>query len=350
MKTHLFQEAIDLSEAHFNYDKRLLTDVILIKSGLSLNNTLYSESVLETATPLFEGVQAFADHEGFFEMSRSIRDVTGWYENVRFESGAIRADRHFSENAAGDDIFRLVRSVIEERAPKNIAGLSINAMGTLEEADEDAPRDAPQVVASLTEAFSVDDVAVPAAGGAYLENVDRAGRMQAALLEKLSYEDWLAVKPDYVTKYQTEHTRVRRNAEMKTLEAERGQYLTQTETLTADMATLKESYEVMTARANVAEKQVRVTTMTGGLSLPRTMRDALAEELLETESERWDVVIDREIARHKAMPATRPAVEGADRRESGTVDIEVPDIESDSGAPLDDETPTQYKERLTRIS
>lgn len=347
MKTHLFQEAVDLSEANFNYDKRLLTDVILIKTGLSLNNTLYSEAVLENATPLFEGVQAFADHEGFFDMGRKVRDITGWYANVRFESGAIRADRYFSENAAGDDIFRLVRSVIEERAPKNIAGLSINAMGTLEEADEDAPRDAPQVVASLTEAFSVDDVAQPAAGGAYLES---ANRMQAALLEKLSYEDWLAVKPDYVTKYQTEHTRVRRNAEMKTLEDERGQYLTQTETLTADMVTLKESYEVMTARANVAEKQVRVTTMTGGLSLPRTMRDALAEELLETESERWGGVIDREIARHKAMPATRPAVEGADRRESGTVDIEVPDIESDSGAPLDGETPTQYKERLARIS
>jgi len=71
-------------------------DVVLIESGLSLNNRFYSNEVLERSVSLFEGVKCCAFLEGNELNHRNqnnarrnpsgpSRNTVGWFENVRFE-------------------------------------------------------------------------------------------------------------------------------------------------------------------------------------------------------------------------------------------------------------------------
>lgn len=163
-------EAVDLSEASVDPTGHVLENVVLIREGESQNGRYYSGAVLRKAIPVFNGVRAFADHpskQGAKNRpERSVREITGWYSNVRFEAGAIRADRQFTFNEAGKDVWALAQDIAEGRAPASLAGLSINATGHATKGEINGKQ--LLIVEAITGAFSVDDVTTPAAGGAYL--------------------------------------------------------------------------------------------------------------------------------------------------------------------------------------
>lgn len=84
MKTTIFTEAIDLTEASFDPANRVLRDVVLIRAGESKNKRTYPEAVLQSATSIFEGVSAFTDHPDKKQrIGRSIHEFSGVYKNVR---------------------------------------------------------------------------------------------------------------------------------------------------------------------------------------------------------------------------------------------------------------------------
>lgn len=168
-------ESIDLAESRFDASKRVLKNVRLIKAGKSLNKRYYSEALLQKSVSLFESTKAF---DGHVKGERRVGELTGYYKNVRYENGALRADRHFTDTTAGRDVMAVVEAMLNG-APRSLAGLSINAQGTGKMGvmlGEDV-----LIVESILSAASVDDVLLPAGGGSYLEAVNPAHLSEAEI-------------------------------------------------------------------------------------------------------------------------------------------------------------------------
>ncbi len=147
----------------------MIRGVVLIRAGMSKNRRFYGENVLQQAAPIFENSRAYANHPSKSESKdrpeRSIRDLTGFYKNVVYENGLLKADRYFTRTAAGNDAWEIAQDIAKGIAPSDLAGLSINAVGT---GKVDTFEDGEALrVEGITSAISVDDVSVPAAGGGY---------------------------------------------------------------------------------------------------------------------------------------------------------------------------------------
>src|SRR5690606_24382967 len=75
------------------------------------------------------------------------------------------------------------------KAPKSLAGLSINAVGSARKRE-----DGGVVVEAISYAHSVDDVTTPAAGGGYVESV-QGDALAQALIEAMTYDEWVSGRP-----------------------------------------------------------------------------------------------------------------------------------------------------------
>jgi hypothetical protein len=157
-------ESFRLLEAKAKDAEGKVFDVTLIRKGWSKNappfDAYYSEAVLAAAAPLYEGVKAYADHPTETEMKdrpeRSIRDIVGWYENVRVENGALRGELHLLESAQP-----WLSPLLKEKP--DLVGLSHNAMGKTKLAEAEGRTG--RVVEAIAKVNSVDVVTTPAAGG-----------------------------------------------------------------------------------------------------------------------------------------------------------------------------------------
>lgn len=317
MKPQIFVEGVDLTEATIDKDNRVLRDVILIRAGESLNKRDYPQAVLETSVPVFEGVKAYADHptrESLKQRSeRSIRDITGWYANVRYVDGALRADRHFAPTQAGQDAWALAEMVASGSAPKNLAGLSINAVGRAKKRD-----DGGIVVEAITHAHSVDDVTTPAAGGGYIESA--SDDLTEALLEAMTFEEWRDVNADYRTRLQKEYQTVRLDEETKTSLAEAAEQVkAAADEAGALRTTLQETQAQVTAlETELAEARAQLAQAEAGLAIEKLVTplkfskewDAkLREDLAGAEVANWQGIVER--YKQLAKGAFRPPVDGA---------------------------------------
>jgi len=158
-------------------------DVVLIESGLSLNNRFYSNQVLESALSLFEGVKCCAFLEGDELNHRDqgnaqrnpsgpSKNVVGWFENVRFEefqkpdgskAHGIIAKFHIlpSHQWLMED---LKHSFSHGKA--DLLGFSIDAHGESRGGMVDGKE--ALIVEKITQVESTDVVSSPAAGGQVL--------------------------------------------------------------------------------------------------------------------------------------------------------------------------------------
>ena len=107
----------------------------MIRAGTSSNGNHYPESVLQDATPLFEGARAFADHKGPTDRAeRSVRDLVGYYRRTRYEltpeGGRIRATFHLLPG--NDWLWGIIQEATVE---PNICGLSIDALGETKQSE-----------------------------------------------------------------------------------------------------------------------------------------------------------------------------------------------------------------------
>lgn len=132
--------------------------VTLIRPGWSANGRYYPREVLSRARSLFERVKAFADHPTRQELSdrpeRSVRDLVGWYDDVRQEAdGRLTARLHLLETATW------LRPLLDRR----LVGLSVHALGRTRFGEAEGRRGV--IVESITRVVSVDVVTESAAGG-----------------------------------------------------------------------------------------------------------------------------------------------------------------------------------------
>jgi hypothetical protein len=148
-----------------------LWDVVLIKSGMSLNGNNYPAEVLRSAVDrkVFEGVRAFADHptktDEVNRPERSVRDVVGWYDGVAWNESAqeVRAQFHVTSQWLREGMLEAYES-----GNPNLYGYSIRASGNADVA-RTADGRSYQNVKSILKAHSVDVVTDPAAGGRNVE-------------------------------------------------------------------------------------------------------------------------------------------------------------------------------------
>jgi hypothetical protein len=142
-------------------------DVLLIKAGTSGNRRHYPAAMLEAAVPLFEGIKAYADHPSRDEQrsrpERSIRDVVGWFESVRWDATeqGIRGTFRILESA---DWLRSALKSAWDAGKSDLLGFSINALGKVGSKHTDGST----VIEALEQVVSTDVVTTPGAGGRLL--------------------------------------------------------------------------------------------------------------------------------------------------------------------------------------
>lgn len=306
----ILTEQIDLSEATLDSAARLMRNVVLIRAGTSQNRRHYSEAVLQKAAPLFEGVKSYDSHDN--SRSRSLAETTGWYANVRFENGALRADRHFSGTQAGKDVQSIAEDIVSGKAPKSLAGLSINAVGegkVQKLADGDA-----LVVESITKAKSVDDVGNPAAGGGYTE-AKQGDELAIALLEAMTFEEFYSARPEFIERIQKELKAVRQDEVVKAAKAEADHNLNALTEAQKIIQRLTEANEAATAQTEIARRALLVEQALNAVSLPASWKDDLRVKLTEAAPDAWAAVLTSEKQKAKAAGIQpRVTVTGADQQ------------------------------------
>ncbi len=163
--------------------------VVLLKSGWSKNKRFYSPDVLGEAVSLFEGAKCYLDHEDVKGISnRSVRELTGFYENVAFINNRLEADLQFLDTEAGKIGLALAQESIKHNKP--LAGLSLKGLGKLRKTEEG------YIVEELQKVNSVDIVSEPAAGGEFIklyESIMEDDEMKDLTIEKLKTE-----RPDLI--------------------------------------------------------------------------------------------------------------------------------------------------------
>lgn len=342
MKTKLFTEAIDLSEARLDSAERVLRNVTLIRAGLSKNRRYYPETVLEKAAGLFEGVKAYNDHSPF---GHRPTDITGWYTNVRYESGRLLADRHFTRTQSGCDVMTLAEDIVNKRAPASLSGLSIAVVGTGQEREfEDGAMGIE--VESIVAAHSVDDVTEPAAGGSYLA-AGGGDALAEKLLAALDYEDWQAARPEYVERLKKEWKQTRQDEALKAAKAEAEQLRAACERAEQAVADLTAERDAAVAGEAAARRELTVVeALYTTPGIPAAWRDDLREKLLGATPEQWQGIFERERKKARTAPRPRVPVSGAEAQERPPAPSPAPTM---AVLPREGETMTDWAARMATI-
>ena len=145
-------------------------DVMLIQAGVSGNGVNYGADALRSATALYEGVKAYADHptkeENAARPERSIRDLVGTFRNVKYESRQIDGQKIEGLTARFKVVPQWLREALLEAhgaGEPDFYGLSHNVIADWEWGTANGKR--VKEVKRIIEVKSVDVVTDPAAGG-----------------------------------------------------------------------------------------------------------------------------------------------------------------------------------------
>ena len=297
MNTTIFTEAIDLSEAVLDAPNRTLKGVVLIRAGESVNKRDYPAAVLQASAPVFEGVKAYANHPGKNELrersERSIRDITGWYENVRYVENRLVADRHFTPTQAGMDAWALAEMVATGKAPKSLAGLSINAVGKARARD-----DGGVVIEAITFAHSVDDVTQPAAGGSYIESAD--GDLFEAVLREMTFEEWYQARPDFTERVKKEMKTVRQDKALADAQALAERVQGELQAAQQQLADVQAQRVADVDTMEALRRDLKLEQVMSKINLPEDWEAALREQLSNRPLADWTGIIEREKQKAKS--------------------------------------------------
>ncbi len=141
--------------------------VTLIRGGTSKNGYTYNEEALQALANMVEGAHAYADHGDANTMTRSIRDIVGFYHDAHYvppdasqARGRVDATLHLFEAASW--LWSLIQEACILGKPELI-GLSVDILGTWQLNEASKAREVTHVL-SLN---SCDIVTRPSAGGAF---------------------------------------------------------------------------------------------------------------------------------------------------------------------------------------
>ncbi len=165
-ETHIYIEGHISEEQAFTHEGHAVR-VTLIHGGTSKNGYAYNEEALQAIANMVEGVHAYADHGTADSMTRSVRDIIGFYHDAQYvapnashDRGRVDATLHLFENAAW--LWSLIQEACTLGKPELI-GLSIDILGTWQLNEASKAREVTHVL-SLN---SCDIVTRPSAGGTF---------------------------------------------------------------------------------------------------------------------------------------------------------------------------------------
>jgi hypothetical protein len=139
--------------------------VTVIQGGRSINGYQYDEQALRTIAQMLEGAHAYANHGPDGAVTRSVRDMVGFYSDATYvaptpDSPAGRVDATLHIMEAADWFWSLVRDACQPGRPE-LVGLSIDIFAQWQFNEATQAKDITNVV-SLN---SCDVVTRPSAGG-----------------------------------------------------------------------------------------------------------------------------------------------------------------------------------------
>jgi len=315
LRTGYFAERIDLRESELDATEFIARHVTLIRPGFSTNvdkagrARYYPPETLRQAAKIFEGTRAYADHPRRSDEKelpeRSVRDVVGYYTNVMaLEDGRLVGDYKVIGEAR-QWLWPLITEAVQHKP--DLVELSINALGKTRLGEAEG-RSA-VIVESIVDANSVDVVTTGAAGGSFAGALlHSADDWTSKLLAALSFEEWRAVRPEFIEKLKGEWKTVR--------ESEAAQNLKQ------ELLETKQKIEQLEAasQADLTElADLRREKLADGLlvesGLPHKLRTAVRAELLTQADETgMKSVLAREKAKYDSLPRTPVSVSGAGQK------------------------------------
>jgi hypothetical protein len=147
-------------EAAFLEAKGDAWQVTIIKSGKSLNNFIYPETVLQKAVPLFEGAQVFAHRTGGHipHSEKSTQDIIGFLDKVSYQNNSLVANLNILPSA---EWLKENLLAAKDKGKLNLYELSIDAGGQASATEQGI------MVESIDYVDSVDVVPKGAAGGGF---------------------------------------------------------------------------------------------------------------------------------------------------------------------------------------
>ncbi len=310
-KTAVLCEAIHLDEARIDAGQKTV-EVVLIRPGWSDNGRYYAPDVLAQAAALFEGVKAYANHPARRGEARSVLDITGDYTGVHpGEAGELRATRSVF-GGAGEAVWPLIVRSVETRRP--VIGLSINAIGHVRQGSAEGREGL--IVEAITAAHSVDDVTDPAAGGGFDALLAGSDSLTAELLAALSYEEFLAARPDYLERIREQMKRVRQDEAVRAASQERDQ-------LQAALDEAQTQADLYRADADRLRAQVTLEKLLREAHLHPDWERDLRAQLEEADPAVWPEIVQREQRKARTAGGRSVPVSGAPQRVADPVRIEV---------------------------
>jgi hypothetical protein len=187
-----------LLEATIDKKKREIAG-ILLTAGKSQRKNFYSPEVVETATPMFEGVKMYIDHPNEEDVgkTRSIRDWGATILETAFDASKKGTVARIGVRSPW--LWENVIVPAHDGGYLDEVGISINAVGPtrLGEIDGETVR----IVESIRKVFSADFVSEASAGGKVtqmLESAQQELEEDLEMLDKLTLEELVELRPDLV--------------------------------------------------------------------------------------------------------------------------------------------------------
>lgn len=344
MTTQLFHESVELLLSEANRETRTVPQVI-IKAGMSKNKRHYPKTVLQEAVFLFEGASTFANHPTQADLKnragRNLLEKTGWLDNVHFDESrqAIIGTRHFTNNQAGRDVWDMVEQVINGQAPASLIGASINALGK----GSKAPNGDFVEVEAITQVVSVDDVDSPAAGGGFERLVASDDSLISSIFSEMDYLEWFEARPEFTERLQKELKAVRQDEAVKAAKAEADALRETVLHMEAQIQEQTTLLEATRAELERARREVRVIDILQQSTIPAQWRKDLRHQLLESNPDQWDAIMERELSKSKHAAPKAPVKGTAVQVAPALV---VPLTPVDQTKPRDNEDFEQWRRRL----
>ncbi|MEP9372556.1 hypothetical protein [Mesorhizobium sp. KR1-2] len=165
--------------------------VLVIKAGLSLNRTFYSDAVLRRHAPMFEGARVFAksDREHIALEGKDVRNLIGCIVSPEFVPG--------SSPDSGEIVgtLKLIdpSSIIGHQLAKAVENDMLGLFGLSIAAEGESIRraDGTREAVSFAKIHSVDLIVEPGAGGRIVSFVEAAGSLSQGTL--MTREDIIAL-------------------------------------------------------------------------------------------------------------------------------------------------------------
>lgn len=187
------RESIDASAAFIEAsDEGKVWDVVVIRSGASMNGVYYSDAVLRESVARFEGAKVFAkSNDTHIKGERpDINKVAGWLSDVKFVEGKATDTGHLQGRLNMVGKVELREAMVEawKRGKKDLVGLSIDAIGKAKAATAPFREGAKRIAQSITKVLSVDLIVDPSAGGGLVRLVESANpeeQSEMALKDKM---------------------------------------------------------------------------------------------------------------------------------------------------------------------